>query len=79
MSNEIERTLLHPAAPPPVPDGAGCCVECGCTRRQPLRLLRGGLTGDFYVATSYSAVGCAGAFRAKRKHRLPDDVQAQLK
>ncbi len=53
-----------------------CCGEHTCQRSQPIRVLRSGLTGTWYVVTQYAVRG-NGAVEAAQKHQMhPDDAAA---
>lgn len=54
-----------------------CCLEPGCRRSQPIRLLRSGLTGQAYFVTRWKDRG-DGVIEATEKHAVPADVAALL-
>lgn len=46
-----------------------CCGEHGCRRGQPIRVLRSGLTGSWYVVTRWSEKE-DGTIVAEQKHAV---------
>lgn len=55
---------------------AGCCSEYRCRRSKPIRLMQGGLTGDWFVITDYSERG--DLVVANQKHTLTEADAAYL-
>ena len=48
---------------------SGCCNEYGCTRKKPIRLMQGGLTGTWVLIPDYGERD-GGGIVARKKHRL---------
>jgi hypothetical protein len=55
----------------------GCCNEHGCRRKKPVKLVRSGLTGTWYVVTAYTDRG-NGRIEALAKHALDEQTQEWL-
>ncbi len=62
---------------------SACCNESTCRRKKPIKLMRSGLTGTWYVVTDYTervspTPGGEPLYVAKVKHELDPAVAIQL-
>lgn len=56
---------------------SGCCDEPGCRRSQPIKILRSGLSGRWYVVTRWKDKG-NGVIVAFEKHLAAPDLSELL-
>jgi hypothetical protein len=54
-----------------------CCSQRNCRREQPIRLMRGGMTGKWYFVTDY-AEHADGTLVVKMKHDCSQELSEQL-